>query len=289
MLWRSVWRWRSSLAACRRSPTMSLHLKEAKDSSVDATCVGVSPMVTSHSGGQGPRSGVAARINTALAPGDQLYTGERANLELQVGARAFVRAGAETQLGIENQEPDFLQIKVTAGHASIDLRSVTAGHAIELDTPNAVFTIDRTGYYRRSRGPSDDDVHHAPGRPGHHELGRRRDGGSRASERWSSREPTPPVRTYAAPEVDDWDRWNYDRTDNLIDSVSARYVSPGVYGADALDHYGDWRVVSPYGAAWVPGGVSAEWAPYSTGRWMWDPYYDWTWIDEAPWGWAPYH
>ena len=30
-------------------------------------------------------------------------------------------------------------------------------------------------------------------------------------------------------------------------------------------------------------------APYSTGRWVWDPYYGWTWVDDAPWGWAPYH
>ena len=22
---------------------------------------------------------------------------------------------------------------------------------------------------------------------------------------------------------------------------------------------------------------------------MWDPYFGWTWVDSAPWGWAPYH
>src|SRR5215470_18335367 len=57
-----------------------------------------------------------AQINTALAPGDETYTGNGGNLELQVGARAFVRAWGDTQLGLVNQEPDFLQLKVTAGH-----------------------------------------------------------------------------------------------------------------------------------------------------------------------------
>jgi hypothetical protein len=39
----------------------------------------------------------------------------------------------------------------------------------------------------------------------------------------------------------------------------------------------------------VPRGLPAGWAPYSTGRWIADPYYGWTWVDAAPWGWAPYH
>src|SRR5436853_6184459 len=33
-----------------------------------------------------------AQVNTALAPGDELYTGNRGNLEVQVGVGAFVLA-----------------------------------------------------------------------------------------------------------------------------------------------------------------------------------------------------
>jgi len=46
------------------------------------------------------------------------------------------------------RKPDFLQIKVTAGHVSLDLRTVDPGRTIELDTPSAAFTIERAGYYR---------------------------------------------------------------------------------------------------------------------------------------------
>src|SRR5213593_288177 len=83
-----------------------------------------------------------AQVNTALAPGDALYAGTAANLELQIGPRAFLRAGAETQVGLENHEPDFLQLKVTAGHVSIDLRSLAPRHTVEVDTPNAAFIIE---------------------------------------------------------------------------------------------------------------------------------------------------
>ena len=85
-----------------------------------------------------------ARVNTALAPGDELYTGAGANLELQIGARAFVRAGENTQLGLTSLEPDFLQLRVTSGHVSLDLRSLQTGQTLEIDTPNAAFTIERS-------------------------------------------------------------------------------------------------------------------------------------------------
>ena len=63
----------------------------------------------------GAQDWVQAQLNTAIAPGDQLSTGSPGNLELQTGPRAFVRAWANTQIGLESQEPDFLQFKVTAG------------------------------------------------------------------------------------------------------------------------------------------------------------------------------
>ena len=31
------------------------------------------------------------------------------------------------------------------------------------------------------------------------------------------------------------------------------------------------------------------WAPYRDGRWVYEPYYGWTWVSYEPWGWAPYH
>ena len=100
---------------------------------------------------------------------------------------------------------------------------------------------------------------------------------------------TAAVQTFVAPEQDVWDRWNYARTEALVDTVSARYVPPTVSGVDDLDQHGNWRVVPEYGSVWVPEGVAADWAPYTTGRWVWDPRFGWSWVDTAPWGWAPYH
>src|SRR5207249_4542454 len=89
-----------------------------------------------------------AHVNTPLAAGDSLYAGQGANLELQAGPRAYVRAGGETDLGLEDVEPDFQQLKVTAGHVALDLRSLERGHTVELDTPHLAVTIEQAGYYR---------------------------------------------------------------------------------------------------------------------------------------------
>src|SRR5689334_16725857 len=89
-----------------------------------------------------------ARVNTALAEGDQLYAADGANLELQLGTRAFVRAGSDTQLGLEALDDDTMQFQVTGGHAAFDLARLPSATSIEIDTPRAAYTIQRPGYYR---------------------------------------------------------------------------------------------------------------------------------------------
>ncbi len=231
-----------------------------------------------------------ARANTPLAAGDELYTGDEANLELQIGAGAFVRAGEATQLGLASLEPDFLQLRLTTGRVSLDLRSRRASQTLEIDTPNAAFTIEHNGYYRVE---VDGDTTTFTSRRGGRASVTPAAGDSAAiapSEQVVvTGSDAPQVETWAAPELDAWDRWNYARSDDQMDAVSARYVPSGVAGIDDLDHHGDWRIVPTYGAVWVPRRVATGWVPYSTGRWLYDPYYGWTWVDDAPWGWAPYH
>ena len=88
-----------------------------------------------------------ATLNTPLAPGDILYAGPNGNIEIQVGPHAFVRAAYGTQIGLDNQEPEYTQFRVTGGQVALDLRGLAANSAIEVDTPNAAFTVDRPGYY----------------------------------------------------------------------------------------------------------------------------------------------
>jgi hypothetical protein len=233
---------------------------------------------------------VAAQLNMPLAPGDALYSGNGASAEVQIGTRAFVRLGDDTQLTITNQEPDFLQLTLGSGRAGLDLRELERGHTVQIDTANATVTVEEPGYYRFDVTQDTTSL-----------MTRR---GGRARVRINGAGPTeahandrlviegtdePRLAVYSAPPLDDWDIWNYDRTDRVLASASSQYLPHDVYGAETLDDYGTWRVEPTYGRVWVPSYVSPGWAPYSVGQWTWDSYYGWTWVDGAPWGWAPFH
>ncbi len=161
---------------------------------------------------------------------------------------------------------------------------------MELDTPNAAFTIERPGYYHAD--VTEDSTTFQTQRGGSATM---TPAGGVASTVGASQQvvvtgtDAARVAVGPAPGLTEWDRWNYQRTAQLVTSPSARYVAPDVYGTQELDRYGSWRTVESYGSVWVPRAVATGWTPYSTGRWIWDPSYGWTWLDDEPWGWAPYH
>src|SRR6267143_111507 len=201
----------------------------------------------------GAQDWTPAQVNTPLAPGDALYTGQAGNVEIQVAPRAFVRAAEGTQLSLDNHEADFVQLRVTAGHAAVDLRELAAGHAVELDTPHAAFTLQRPGYYHVD--VAEDST----------TLRTHRGGGGTMTPAVGMASPivanqqmvieggdSPRVEVGAAPDLTAWDRWNYQRSDYLLQPAGARYVSPTVYGTADLNQYGAWRTVETYGAVWVP-------------------------------------
>ncbi|HWW21644.1 MAG TPA: DUF6600 domain-containing protein, partial [Steroidobacteraceae bacterium] len=66
-------------------------------------------------------------------------------------------------------------------------------------------------------------------------------------------------------------------------------VQQDLPGTDQLNDSGQWNTQSEYGAVWFPAQVGAGWAPFQNGRWAWVVPWGWTWIDKAPWGFAPFH
>jgi len=239
---------------------------------------------------QGADEWARARPNLALAEGDALYSGNDANFEVQFGSRSFVRADANSQLSLLEQDARRIQFKLTGGRASFDMRSIAVGDTLEVSTPNAVFVIGHPGYYRVEVDSRDTRFITRRGGEATVTTADGRSLGIYPSEDIVVTAGNPvKVATYAADAPDAWDRWNDARSERSGESISRRYLPPDVYGAEELDHYGRWRVVPSYGSVWIPYGVSAVWAPYSTGSWVWDPYYEWTWVDDAPWGWAPFH
>ena len=70
---------------------------------------------------------------------------------------------------------------------------------------------------------------------------------------------------------------------------SQNYVAPDMTGAEDLPQYGDWQQTPDYGPVWYPNNVQADWEPYRYGHWESVAPWGWTWIDDQPWGFAPFH
>lgn len=238
----------------------------------------------------GAEDWAVARLNTPLAAGDTLHTGANAAIELQVDDNAFIRAAAGTHLDVLALEADTLRLRVEEGRVAFDLPRWEPGLMLEVESPDGVFRIERAGYYRMAVNGDTRLIVRDGGyvsllTPG---TGEEVSVYSAEAVIAATRDRASP-RVTAAPALDDWDRWNQARTDDLTTAASARHLPPGVAGARELDQYGAWREEPDYGPIWVPRDVPPGWAPYSTGGWIRDPYYEWTWVDDAPWGWAPFH
>jgi hypothetical protein len=97
--------------------------------------------------------------------------------------------------------------------------------------------------------------------------------------------------TLGAP--DSFDTWalERDRRDDVVLSTEAAQSMPAedIVGYEDLDKYGTWRSEPDYGYVRTPSSVTADWAPYRFGSYTYVSGWGWAWIDNSPWGFAPYH
>ncbi|SAK76623.1 proline-rich exported protein [Caballeronia calidae] len=230
-----------------------------------------------------------AQINRPLTTGDQLWNDENARSELHIGSTA-VRLGPKTALSILALDDDTAQLKVSQGTLSTHVRDLPPGASYEIDTPNAALALTTPGDVRVDVAPDGRATTVTVRSGGVTAYG---DGGSvqLAGGQQMTFEGTSlqQASADAAPAPDAFDQWAASRDASEDRSISARYVSRDVPGYQDLDANGTWRSDPSYGPVWVPNSVSADWAPYRQGHWAWQDPWGWTWIDDAPWGFAPYH
>jgi hypothetical protein len=230
----------------------------------------------------------SATLNYPLTSGDHLWTDADARAELHVGSNA-IRLGPETALEILDLDDNHLQLRLTQGSALIRLRTLDADDNVEIDTPTGAVTLMRDGIYRVDVS-GDGATSTVTARNGDAEV--------TSNDQTISVHPDETVLFTAdgasqdvrnAPPMDEYDQWASARDRAEDQSVSAQYVTRDMTGYEDLDRNGTWSDDPQYGHVWAPMNVAVDWAPYRYGRWVWVEPYGWTWIDDAPWGFAPFH
>ena len=227
--------------------------------------------------------------NRPLIRGDRLWTDRDARAEFQVGSAA-VRLGSDTSVEILDLSDQIAQVRMTQGTLNLSVRRMHPGQTFEVATPTLAFTIDRAGRYRIDVDPRNavttvvvwDGAGEAYGDNSSFRL---RAGDTVRFYDTDLRD----YEMYGLPREDGFDRYCLDRDQRLDRSASLRYLEDDVVGYADLDEYGSWRPVRSYGNVWFPSRVDAGWAPYRDGHWVWQEPWGWTWVDNAPWGFAPSH
>jgi hypothetical protein len=232
---------------------------------------------------------VDAVVNRPLTTGDKLWTDQGGRVELRVDAYA-IRLGELTGFSFLNLDDRTVQIRLTEGTVNVRVRRLDQDQTLEIDTPNIAFNVLRPGSYRVSVNENGDSTI-VNVRDGQGEV----TGGDSAYPIRAGQSATFAGTDQLSADVegypgdDAFDRWCYDRDSRWDRSQSARYVSDDVVGYEDLDDYGGWRTVNEYGTVWFPHTTIVGWQPYRYGHWVWISPWGWTWVDDAPWGFAPFH
>jgi hypothetical protein len=231
----------------------------------------------------------AASRNYPVATGDRVYTDRDGRTELQIG-QTVARMWHDTDLTVTNLADNIIQLGLAQGTLRLRTYALDPQEQVEIDTPNGALTISQPGDIRVDAYGGDGGTV-VTVNSGEVELT-----GPSLSERVRSGQSlrllgTNPIELadLEMPALDEFDSWSIDRDRHILRSNSARYVSRETSGYDDLDEYGDWAPQSDYGPVWYPRSVPADWVPYRYGHWVWTGPWGWTWVEDEPWGYAPFH
>ena len=226
-------------------------------------------------------------VNTPLTSENSLWTDPGARAEVRIGSAA-IRLDESTQLDIARLDDTQLRATITRGRINVRIRNFEGGDSWIIGTPDARFELRGNGRYRLD-ADTDGLQTVLTVFAGSARLlgpGRTRIEAGQAMRVFGGPEPEFEVDTAAQTE---FDQWALARDDRVSDRVASQYVSPNMTGYEELDAYGEWNNDPNYGTVWYPSRVAEDWAPYRYGRWTWVRPWGWTWVDDAPWGYAPFH
>lgn len=233
---------------------------------------------------------VAGTLNRPLTNADNIWADKNSRAEISVGT-GLIRIDSESSLTLTNIDQNTVQLQLHQGAMNLHVRRLYDGETYEVDTPNQAFTVQKPGDYRFDVDSNADTTVVTVWRGEGESTGsgpavRIREG---QQARFADGTYTADAELHSAPSPDDFDQWASNRDERFDHSASSKYVSPDVVGYDDLDEYGTWKDTGEYGNVWVPSGVGVGWAPYRDGHWIWVDPWGWTWVDDEPWGYAPFH
>lgn len=232
---------------------------------------------------------VAVQRNRPVTSGDRLSVEGDGRLELRIGSTT-VRLAGGTELEMRRLDDERIEMQLLNGSAAVRVRSPEVAREVEVVTDEGRFMPRRAGHYRIDRR---DDGSTATTWSGTLRFESADSAlavpAGRSAEFWQEGPQRSTHYSWVESRRDEFSDWVARDSRDDDRSASAQYVSPEMTGWEDLDRHGRWETHPEYGALWYPAAVAPDWAPYRYGHWAWVSPWGWTWVDDAPWGFAPFH
>jgi hypothetical protein len=223
-------------------------------------------------------------VNRPLAAGSTMRTGAQARAEIDLGT-ATIDLSPDTELAIIALNDRLVEVTIVEGRVGFALRQLDSDEKVEIKVSGQGVQLVQPGRYDIDAATPRIDV--LAGLASLVGLGSNSDvaAGEEALLAGSG-----PARVTIAPATrDEFVDWCQSRASAAPGPTALYYVSPYMTGFAELDAAGSWESTNEYGTVWVPHELPADWAPYRDGHWNWIMPWGWTWIDDQPWGFAPFH
>ena len=227
--------------------------------------------------------------NRPIVDGDRLWTDDGARAEANFGS-SVLHMDSRTFVEVIAVDDDVLRLAVNQGSVNARARELRAGDSFEISTPQLALRATQPGDWRIDVDPQQGFtrvtalggvalLYGSGGNVQQIVAGQQLAFAGRNLQR----------ARVAPAGPDAFGNWALDRNRTEDQSLAARYIPRDVVGAPGLDAYGSWSIDPDYGPVWSPQVASADWAPYRYGHWESIAPWGWTWVDDAPWGFAPFH
>lgn len=229
--------------------------------------------------------GGPATVNWPVSSGAVLESGRQGRAEIWVGSTAY-RLSGDSQVEFPLIDDRRVDVSLNGGSLAVSVLDRDQAADTQVATPDGTVRFLTPGRYRLNVYADHSELLVQAGRA-------TVDNGRRvipvAAGQMAVLDSDGSEQLDAARGYDTFDQWVANRENASLAGPARRYVSPHMTGYQDLDAYGDWRNTDDYGTVWYPRAVASDWAPYRFGRWAWVAPWGWTWIDQAPWGFAPFH
>jgi hypothetical protein len=231
--------------------------------------------------------------NQPLSTGDRVTTDKTGHATLQFGSTT-VRLGPDSDLSVTQLDDQKIRLHFDHGQMAMRVRSDDILGELFVETDEGAWVPHHPGQYRFDRAAhqvlaaqawSGDMLLEAPDSSLPLAAPQRAEVWRTGAQQTTHYRLVPAVKDAFADAV-----LAADKDDDKASAASAAaQVPPEMTGAADLARYGTWSAAPDGAHLWTPAKLPAGWAPYQQGAWSWNSPWGWTWVDEQPWGFAPFH